>query len=162
MIFSTVSPPFRSTDIKLRDIQKDYSKVTAHLMQLLAILPDVFQSKPNVNDMKSKTEIILIILDSVKLAGYRNQSMNKLRKKYLLSGVSGEYKALQKFATDSDSHLFGEELEDSLKKAKGRHYSLQTLKQGAGVSQSHERKANADIPSSKSKNYRPAKKPWID
>ena len=86
--------------------------------------------------------------------------MNKLRKKYLLSGVSGEYKDLQKFAPDSDSHLFGEELEDFLKKAKDRHYSLQALKQSAGVPQAHKRKANADMPSSKSKNYRPAKKPW--
>ena len=67
---------------------------------------------------------------------------------------------LQKFAPDSDSHLFGKELEDSLKKAKGRHYSLQALKQRAGVSQAHKRKANADMTSSKSKNYRPAKKPW--
>ena len=77
-----------------------------------------------------------------------------------MSGVSGEYKDLQKFAPDSDSHLFGEELEDSLKKAKGRYYSLQALKQSAGVSQAHKRKANADMPSNKSKNYRPAKKPW--
>ena len=38
-------------------------------------------------------------------------------------GVSGEYKDLQKFATDSDSHLSGEELENSLK---GRNYR-QTL-----------------------------------
>ena len=118
------------------------------------------QSKPNVSDIESKTEIIQIILDGLKLAGHGNQSINKLRKKYLFSGVSGEYKDLQKFAPDSDSHLFGEELEDFLKKAKDRHYSLQALKQSAGVPQAHKRKANADMPSSKSKNYRPAKKPW--
>ena len=58
-------------------------------------------------------------------------------------GVSGEYKHLQKFAPGSDSHLFGEELEDSIKKGKGRHYSLQALKQSTGVSQAHKRKANA-------------------
>ena len=58
------------------------------------------------------------------------------------------------------THTFLEELEDSLKIAKDRHYSLQTLKQNAGVSQAHKRKVNADMPSSKSKNYRPAKKPW--
>ena len=33
-----------------------------------------------------------------------------------------------KFAEYTDSHLFGEELEDSLKKTKGRQYSLQALK----------------------------------
>ena len=51
-----------------------------------------------------------------------------MRKKFLLSGVSSKYKDLDKFAEDTDSHLFGEELEDSLRKAKGRHYSLQALK----------------------------------
>ena len=35
-----------------------------------------------------------IILDGLKLAGHGNQSIDKLRKKY--SGVSGEYKHLQK------------------------------------------------------------------
>ena len=160
MILSTVSPEIRSTDIKLRDIQKDYSKVTACLIQLLARLPDVLRNKPNGNDIESKTQIRQIILDELKLAGHGNQSINKLRKKYLLSGVSWEYKNLLKFASDTDSHLFGEELEASLKKAKDRLYSLQALKQSAGVSQVHRRKANADMPYSKSKNYRPAKKPW--
>ena len=42
VFFSTVSVAVRNTDIKLRDIQKDYSKVTACLIQLLARLPDVF------------------------------------------------------------------------------------------------------------------------
>ena len=162
VIFSTVSPAIRSTDIKLGDIQKDYSKVTACLIQLSARLPDVWRSKHNVNDIESKTEIIQIILDSLKLAGHGNQSVNKLRKKYLLSGVnvSGEYKDLQKFAPGSDSNLFGEELEDSLKKAKDRYYSLQALKQSAGVSLAQKSKANADMPSCTSKNCRPTKKLW--
>ena len=47
VIFSTVSLAIRSTDIKLRDIQKDYSKVTACLIQLLARLPDVLRNKPS-------------------------------------------------------------------------------------------------------------------
>ena len=76
VFFSTVSVAVRNTDIKLRDIQKDYSKVTACLIQLLARLPDVFWSKPNVIDMDSKTEIIEIILDGLKLAGHGNQSIN--------------------------------------------------------------------------------------
>ena len=65
-----------------------------------------------------------------------------------MSGVSVEYKDLQKFAPDSDSHLFGEELEEPLKKAKDRRYSLQALKQSARVSQAHKRKANDNVPSS--------------
>ena len=50
-----------------------------------------------------------------------------IRKKFLLSGVSSEYKDLAKFAEDTDPQLLGEELEDSLKKSKRRHYSLQAL-----------------------------------
>ena len=50
-----------------------------------------------------------------------------IRKKLLLSGVSSEYKDLAKFAEDTDSHLLREELEDSLRKSKGRHYNLQAL-----------------------------------
>ena len=49
-------------------------------------------------------------------------SVNK--EKFLLSGVSSEYKDLPKFVVDTNSRLFGKELEEFLKKAKGRHYSL--------------------------------------
>ena len=62
------------------------------------------------------------------MSGHANQNLVAIRKKFLLSGVRSEYKDLAKFAEDTDFHLFGEELEDSLKKAKGRHYSLQPLK----------------------------------
>ena len=41
-----------------------------------------------------------------------------------MSGVGSENKDLTKFVDDTGSHLIGEELEDSLKKYKGRHYSL--------------------------------------
>ena len=44
-----------------------------------------------------------------------------------MSGVSSEYKDLVKFAEDTNSHLIGEGLEDSLKKSKERHYSFQGL-----------------------------------
>ena len=44
-----------------------------------------------------------------------------------MSGVSSEYKDLAKFAENTDPHFIGEELEDSLKKSKGKHYSLQEL-----------------------------------
>ena len=51
--------------------------------------------------------------------------------------VSIEYKDLAKFAEDTDSHLFREELEDSLKKAKERHYSLRALKPKTKSSGNH-------------------------
>ena len=61
------------------------------------------------------------------MSGHADQNLISIRKKILLSGVSSDYKDLAKFAEDTESHLLGEELEDSLKKAKGRHYSLQAL-----------------------------------
>ena len=44
-----------------------------------------------------------------------------------MSGVSSECKGLAKFAENTDPHLIGEELEDSLKKSKRSHYGLQVL-----------------------------------
>ena len=83
-----------------------------------------------------------------------NQNLVSIRKKFLLSGVSSEYKDLAKFAEDTDPHLFGEELEDSLKKAKGRYYSLQALKPKSLAHASTRRKFNET-----SKNDRPTKRP---
>ena len=62
------------------------------------------------------------------MSGHATKTLVSIQKKFLLSGVSSEYNDLAKFAEDTDSHLFGEELGDSLKRAKRRHYSLQTLK----------------------------------
>ena len=75
-----------------------------------------------------KLEGIQTILDGSKISRYATQNLLSLRKKFLLSSVNSEYDDLAKFAGDTDSHLFGEELEDSLKKAKEKHYSLQALK----------------------------------
>ena len=75
-----------------------------------------------------KLEAIQTILDGFKMSGHTTQHLLSIRKKFILSGVSSEYKDLAKFAKDTDSHLFGEELEESLKKNKGRHYSLQAVK----------------------------------
>ena len=50
-----------------------------------------------------------------------------IRNKFLLPGVSSEYKDLAQFAEDTDPHLIGEGLEDSFKKYKRKHYSLQAL-----------------------------------
>ena len=53
------------------------------------------------------------------MSGHATQyNLLSIRKKFLLSGVSSEYKDLAKCAEDTYSHLTGEELEDSLKKVK--------------------------------------------
>ena len=90
------------------------------------------------------------------MSGHANQNLISIRKKFLLSGVSSECKDLTKFADDTDSHLFGEELENSLKKANGRHYSLQALKPKSNypVHASTKQKFHET-----SKNNRPTKRP---
>ena len=88
------------------------------------------------------------------MSGHANENLVSIRKKFLISGVNSEYKDLAKFAEDTDSHLFGEELEDSLKKAKGRHYSLQALKPKSLAHSSTKQKFNET-----SKNNRPTKRP---
>ena len=65
-----------------------------------------------------KLEAIENILDGIQKSGYATQVLLSIRKKFLLSGVSSEYKDLVKFVEDIGSHLFAEELEDSLKSGK--------------------------------------------
>ena len=72
--------------------------------------------KTNGDHKDEKLEVIHSILDGIKMSGHANQNLVSIGKKFLLSGVSCEYKDLAKFAEDIDSHLFGEGLEDSLKK----------------------------------------------
>ena len=90
---------------------------------------------------------------SLMASGHASQNLVAIRKKFLLSGVSSEYKNLAKFAEDTNSHLFGEELENALK-AKGGHYSLQALKPKPPIHASTKRKFNEA-----SKNDRPTKRP---
>ena len=102
------------------------SKMTACFIKLLSQLPNIL--KTNGDHKAEKLDAIQTILDGIKMSGHANQNLVSLRKKILLSGVSSEYKDLVKFAEDTDSHLFEEELGDFLKKAKGRHCILQVLK----------------------------------
>ena len=44
------------------------------------------------------------------MSGYATQNLVSISKKFLLSGVSSEYKDLAKFAEDTDFDLCGEEL----------------------------------------------------
>ena len=55
---------------------------------------------------------------ALKYLGLQTKNLLSIRKKLLLFPVSSEYKDLAKFTEDTDSHLFGEELEDSLKMPK--------------------------------------------
>ena len=74
------------------------------------------------------------------------------KEKILLSGV---YNDLTKFAEDTDSHLIGDELEDSLKISIGRHYSLQALSHKINYRYPSLKQKLLEIP----KNNRPTKRP---
>ena len=127
--------------------------MTGCFIKLLSQLPNIL--KTNGDHKYEKLEAIQTILDGIKMSGHATQNLVSIRKKFLLSGVSNEYKDLAKFAEDTDSNLFGEEeLEDSLKKAKGRHYSLQALKPKTNYQHGSKRKFQ-EI----SKNDRPTKRP---
>ena len=152
VVFASVSPSIRSTDIKLQEVQRNMSKMTGCFIKLLSQLPNIL--KTNGDHKDEKLEIIQTIPDGIKMSGHANQNLVSIRKKILLSGVSSEYKDLAKFAEDTDSHFFWEELEDSLKKAKGRHYSLQAHKPKPLAHSSTKRKFNET-----SKNNRPTKRP---
>ena len=100
--------------------------MTGCFIKLLSQLFDIL--KTNGGHKDEKLEATQTILGGIKLSGYATQNLVSMRKKFILSAVSSEYKDLAQFAEDTNSHLCGEELVDSLKKVKGRHYSLQALK----------------------------------
>ena len=130
------------------------SKMIGCFIKLISELPNILKTKGDHRDESWKLlGVIKTILDGIKMSEHANQNLETIRKNILLSGVSSEYKDLTKFAEDTDSHLFAEELEDSLKKAKGRHYSLQALKPKPPVHASTKRKFNEA-----SKNDRPTKR----
>ena len=128
------------------------SKKTGCFIKLLSQLPSIL--KTNGDHKDEKLEVFQIILDGIKMSGHANQNLVLTRKKFLVSGISSEYKDLAKFAKDTDSHLFGEELDDSIIKAKGRHYTLQALKPKTPAHASTKRKFHET-----SKNDRPTKIP---
>ena len=100
--------------------------MTGYFTKLLSQLPNIL--KTNGDHKDEKLEAIQTILDGIKMSGHANPNLVSIKKKFLLSGISSEYKDLAKFAEDTESYLFGKKLENSLKKAKRRHYSLQALK----------------------------------
>ena len=152
VVFASVSPSIRSIDIKLQEVRRNMSKMTGCFIKLPSQLPNIL--KTNGDHKDEKLEAIQTILDDIKMSGHATQNLVSIRKKFLLSGVSNEYKDLAKFAEDTDSHLFGKELEDSLKKAKGRHYSLQALKPKTNYPHAFKGKFQET-----SKNGRPTKRP---
>ena len=111
VVFACAFSSIRSTDIKLQEVQRNMSKMAGCFIKPLSMLPNIL--KTNGDHKDEKLEVIQTILDNIKMSRHATQNLVSIWKKFLLSGVSSEYKDLPKFAEDTDSHLFKEELEDS-------------------------------------------------
>ena len=103
--FASVFPSIRSTGIKLQEVQCNMSKMTGCFIRLLPQLPNIV--KTNGDHKDEVLEAIQTILDGIKMSGHATQNLVSISKKFLLSGVSSEYKDMAKFAEDNNSHLFG-------------------------------------------------------
>ena len=114
VVFAFASPSIRSTDVKLQEFQRNMSKMNGYFIKLLSQVSHIL--KTNGDHKDEKLEVIQTILDGIKMSGHANQNFVSIRREFRLSSVSSESKDLAKFAEDTGSHLFGEELEDSLKK----------------------------------------------
>ena len=126
IVSASVSPSIRSTDIKLKEVQRNMPKMTDCFIKLLSQLPSILQT--NGDYKNEKLEAIQTILDGLKMSGHAIENLKSIRKKILLSAIGNEFKDLTKFAEDTNSYLFWEELENSLKKTKERHFSFHALK----------------------------------
>ena len=72
------------------------SKMTGCFIKLLSQLPNIL--KTNGEHKDEQLEVIQTILDDIKMSGHANQNLVLIRKKFLLSGDSSEYKDMSKFA----------------------------------------------------------------
>ena len=80
------------------------SKMTGCFIKLFSQLPNIL--KTNRDHKDEWWEVIQTILDGIKMSGYANQNLVLMRKKFLLSGVSSEYKDLAKFALETPNLIF--------------------------------------------------------
>ena len=154
VVFASVSPSIRSADIKLQDVQRNMSKMTSCSIKLLSQLPNILKTNRDHKDEKLASQTIL---DGIKISEYATQNLLSWKKKCVLSGVRSECKGLAKSAEDTNSHLFGEEIEGSLKNTKGRHYRLQAVKPMINYQHASAKQKFHKI----SKNDRPAKRPMV-
>ena len=122
LVFASVSPSM-STDIKLYEVQHNISKVTWCFIKLLSQLPNIL--KTNENHKDDKIDAIQIVLST--------QNLLSIRKKIPIAWCKQWIEGSKQVCWGHQiSSLWGE-LEDSLKKGKGKHYSLQELKSNAKI-----------------------------
>ena len=68
VVFAFVSPSVRSTDIKLKEIQRNMLKMTDCFIKLLSQLPNILKTNGDHKDEKLKA--IQTFLDGIKMSGH--------------------------------------------------------------------------------------------
>ena len=71
VVFASVSPSIRSTDIKLQEIQRNMLKMTDCFIKLLSQLPNILKTNGDHKDEKLKA--IQTFLDGIKMSGHATQ-----------------------------------------------------------------------------------------
>ena len=71
VVFASVSPSIRSTDIKLQEIQRNMLKMTDCFIKLLSQLPNIL--KTNGDHKDEKLEAIQTFLDGIKISRHATQ-----------------------------------------------------------------------------------------
>ena len=78
VVFASVSPSIKSTDIKLQQVQHNISKMTGCFIKLLSQLNNIL--KTNGDNKDEKLEVIHTILDGIKMSGYANENLVSISK----------------------------------------------------------------------------------
>ena len=92
LVFASVSPLQRRTDIKLQEAPHNIPKMTDYFIKLFSQLPNIVKTNGDLKD--EKLEAIQTILDRMKILEHAKKNLHLIRKKLILSGVSSEYKDL--------------------------------------------------------------------
>ena len=88
VVFASVFPSIRSTDIKLQEVQRNMSKVAGCFIKLLSHLPNILKTNGDHNN--EKLEAIQTILDGIKMSEHATQNLVSIRKNsyYLVLAVN--------------------------------------------------------------------------
>ena len=82
LVFASVSPLQRRTDIKLQEAPHNIPKMTDYFIKLFSQLPNIVKTNGDPKD------------DGMKILEHAKKNLHLIRKKLILSGVSSEYKDL--------------------------------------------------------------------
>ena len=73
VVFASSSPSTRSTDVKLQEVHRIMSKMTACFIKLLFQLPNI---------LILKLDAIQTIVDGIKMSGYATQNLQSIKKNF--------------------------------------------------------------------------------